>query len=197
MMATPRPAVFLDRDGVLNRTAVRGGTPYPPASAAEVEILPGVEDALRRLRERGLPLIVVTNQPDVARGTQKQSAVEEINRMLSRRLGLTAVYTCYHDNADDCACRKPRPGMLTRAAEEHGVDLRRSFMVGDRWGDVAAGAAAGCETFLIDMAYSQCHRCTPDHKVADLSEAADIILGRLGDRTHSPPAPGAFRSDRP
>jgi len=135
-----RPAVFLDRDGVLNRTAVRGGTPHPPATLAEVEVLPGVEAALRRLRERGLPLIVVTNQPDVARGTQQRSVVEEINQSLARRLGLTAVYTCYHDNADDCACRKPRPGMLARAAEEHGIDLARSYMVGDRWGDVAAGA---------------------------------------------------------
>src|SRR5678815_5751522 len=97
-----RPAVFLDRDGVLNRTSVRGGTPHPPNSVAEVEVLPGVEAALRKLRERGLPLVVVTNQPDVARGTQKQSVVEEINAALSRRLSLTAVYTCYHDNADDC-----------------------------------------------------------------------------------------------
>src|SRR5688572_22985126 len=169
-MSALRPAVFLDRDGVLNRTAVRNGTPHPPDSLAEVEVLPGVAEALARLRARGLPLIVVTNQPDVARGAQKQAAVEEINNFLARTLGVTAVYTCYHDNADECACRKPKPGMLTRAAEEHGVDLRRSFMVGDRWGDVAAGAAAGCTTLLIDMPYSQCHRCTPDFKVADLAE---------------------------
>ena len=195
-MKTLRPAVFLDRDGVLNRTTVRGGTPCPPNSAAELEILPGVEDALKCLRERGLPLIVVTNQPDVARGTQKQSAVEEINRSLADRLGLTAVYTCYHDNADDCACRKPRPGMLTRAAEEHGIDLRRSFMVGDRWGDVAAGAAAGCQTFLIEMPYSQCHRCSPDFKVASLAEAAEVILSRLHDTAPPPSSPGQT-SERP
>jgi len=180
-MPQPRPAVFLDRDGVLNRTSVRGGTPYPPGSVAEVEVLPGVPEALRRLRERGLPLIVVTNQPDVARGTQRQEVVEEINNYLLRELRLTAAYACYHDNADDCACRKPKPGMLTRAATEHDIDLRRSFMVGDRWGDVAAGAAAGCETLLIDMPYSQCNRCTPDHKVADLAEAAEVILRRLDD----------------
>jgi D-glycero-D-manno-heptose 1,7-bisphosphate phosphatase len=184
--------VFLDRDGVLNRTTVRDGTPYPPASVAEVEVLPGVPEALRRLRERGLPLVVVTNQPDVARGTQTRAVVEEINTFLLRELGLTAVYACYHDNADQCACRKPKAGMLTRAAAEHGIDLRRSFMVGDRWGDVAAGAAAGCETLLVDMPYSQCHRCAPDHKVADLAEAADVILRRLDEvaagRTRSAPA---------
>jgi transaldolase len=180
-MINLRPAVFLDRDGVLNRTTVRGGTPCPPGTPDEVEILPGVEEALRKLRARGLPLIVVTNQPDVARGTQTRAAVEEINQFLQQRLGVTAIYTCYHDNADDCACRKPRPGMLKRAAEEHRIDLRRSYMVGDRWGDVAAGAAAGCTTFLIDMPYSQCHRCSPDYKVASLAEAAGVILGRSAD----------------
>jgi len=176
---TLRPAVFLDRDGVLNRTTVRGDTPYPPNTLAEVEILPGVPDALDALRARGLPLIVVTNQPDVARGTQTREVVEQINQFLMRRLHIDAVYTCCHDNGDDCACRKPKPGMLMRAADEHGIDLSRSFMVGDRWGDVAAGAAAGCETILVNMPYSQCHRCSPDHKVADLREAADVILRRL------------------
>jgi transaldolase len=195
-MKTLRPAVFLDRDGVLNRTTVRGDTPCPPATLADVEVLPGVPEAIEKLRARGLPLIVVTNQPDVARGTQRQAVVEEINRCLSRRLGLTAVYTCYHDNADDCACRKPRPGMLTRAAEEHGIDLARSFMVGDRWGDVAAGAAAGCKTVLVDMPYSQGQRCTPDFKVADLSEAAEVILGRLDERT-APQTTPPQHSERP
>jgi len=174
-----RRAVFLDRDGVLNRTAVRDGVPCPPGTLAEVEILPGVAEALQQLRRRGLPLIVVTNQPDVARGTQVRDVVEGINQLLTRRLGLDAVYTCYHDNADDCACRKPKPGMLMRAAAEHCIDLSASFMVGDRWGDVAAGAGAGCETILVNMPYSQCHRCSPDHTVADLREAVEVILRRL------------------
>ena len=191
-----RPAVFLDRDGVLNRTTVRGDTPYPPNSLAEVQILPRVPEALEKLRRRGLPLIVVTNQPDVARGTQTLAVVEEINQFLTRRLGLTAVYTCYHDNADDCDCRKPKPGMLMRAAREHGLDLSRSFMVGDRWGDVAAGATAGCRTLLVNMPYSQCHRCSPDHTVADLAEAADVILRRLDATSPSVPPPRPETSTR-
>ena len=178
-MTTPqlRPAVFLDRDGVINRATVRDGTPYPPACLDEVEVLPGVADAMQRLAARGLPLIVVTNQPDVARGTQTAECVEQINQLLMRELPITSVYTCYHDTADNCDCRKPKPGMLIRAAGEHGIDLPRSFMVGDRWGDVAAGAAAGCKTLLIDLPYSQCERCSPDHKVADLLEAARVIEG--------------------
>src|SRR6266480_609336 len=115
----PRPAVFLDRDGVINRTFVRDGVPHPPASIDELEILPGVTDALHRLHAMGLPLIVVTNQPDVARGTQTRDAVERINDHLRQSLPLTAIYVCYHDDADRCDCRKPKPGMLLRAAAEH------------------------------------------------------------------------------
>src|SRR4051812_30433549 len=105
----PRPAVFLDRDGVINRTTVRDGVPHPPNSVEEVELLPGVADALGRLAAAGLPLIVVTNQPDVARGAQTREEVERINHFLASRLPLTAVYVCYHDNADRCECRKPKP----------------------------------------------------------------------------------------
>jgi D-glycero-D-manno-heptose 1,7-bisphosphate phosphatase len=177
MPSTRCPAVFLDRDGVLNRTTVRDGTPYPPARVEDVEILPGVSAALGRLATRPFPLIVVTNQPDVARGMQTRDAVEQINAHLASMVPmLTAFYVCYHDNGDRCACRKPRPGMLLQAAEDHKIDLSRSFMVGDRWSDIVAGAAVGCKTFLLDVPYSQCHRCTPDHVVADLSEAAGRIL---------------------
>ena len=180
-----RPAVFLDRDGVINRTAVRDGTPCPPGCLNEVEILPGVAEALRLLASHAMPLIVVTNQPDVARGTQTQECVEQINQFLMRELPLTSIYTCFHDTPDGCDCRKPKPGMLIRAAREHGIDLSRSFMVGDRWGDVEAGRAAGCKTFLISLPYSQGHRCTPDARVADLAEAARLIL-RMVARASSP-----------
>ena len=178
-----RPAVFLDRDGVLNRSFVRGTTPHPPECLEQVEILPGVADALALLSEHGIPLIVVTNQPDVARGNQTKEAVEAINRFLSERLPLTAIYTCYHDTADNCACRKPRPGLLIDAAAAYNIDLRRSFMVGDRWSDIVAGQAAGCRTFLIELPYSQAERCLPDHKVADLPAAVQIILRQLKDQT--------------
>lgn len=172
----PRPAVFLDRDGVINRTFVRDGVPHPPQSVNELEILPGVSDALTRLHDMGLPLIVVTNQPDVARGTQTREEVERINDCLRQILPLDGIYVCYHDNADRCDCRKPNPGLILRAAAEHGIDLAQSWMVGDRWSDVAAGTAAGCKTVLIQLAYSEGHRCTPDARVADLSEAVDRIV---------------------
>ena len=172
--------MFLDRDGVLNRTTVRDGTSYPPMRVEEVEVLPGVSGALKRLAEQDCPLIVVTNQPDVARVKQTREMVEQINAFLGRALPeLTAFYVCYHDNADACECRKPGPGLLKQAAAAHGIDLGRSFMVGDRWSDVVAGAAVGCKTFLFDVPYAQCHRCTPDHVVTDLGDAAERIISAL------------------
>jgi D-glycero-D-manno-heptose 1,7-bisphosphate phosphatase len=172
-------AVFLDRDGVLNRTFVRGGTSHPPASVGELEVLPGVPEACARLAGLGLPLICVTNQPDVARGAQTLDGLEAIHRALRARLPLLEIRACTHDGADGCACRKPKPGLLRDAAEAHGIDLAASFMVGDRWSDVEAGRAAGCATFLIDPDGDQRARCRPDHLVADLREAAAAIAEQV------------------
>ena len=174
-MSLRRPAVFLDRDGVLNRVHVSDGVPHPPASLDAVQILPGVAEGMHLLKTLGLPLIVVTNQPDVARSTQRREVVEAINATLAAALPIDAIYVCYHDNADRCDCRKPKPGMLLQAAAAHHLDLSRSFMIGDRSGDVLAGAAAGCRTFLVEMPYSQANRCCPDVRVADLHEAATRI----------------------
>jgi transaldolase len=170
------PAVFLDRDGVLNRALIREGTPHPPASVAELEILPNVPEALDALRARGYALIVVTNQPDVARGTASKQMVIDINNHLKDRLNLDAVLTCFHDNADNCDCRKPRPGLLLRAAQDLGIDLSSSFMVGDRARDVEAGQRAGCRTFFVDGNYMEAPPSRCDFRVGSLIEAANIIL---------------------
>lgn len=171
-----RRAVFLDRDGVLNRVVLREGVPRPPASVGEVEILPGVPEALGLLAAHGLRRIVVTNQPDVARGAQTRGAVEAINRHLAALLPLDGVFTCFHDGKDDCDCRKPAPGLLYDAAAAHGIELRESYLVGDRWSDVEAGRAAGCATFLINLPYSQRARCRPDYEAGDLLHAAREIV---------------------
>jgi len=172
-----RRAVYLDRDGVLNRAVVRNGKPYPPASPAEVEILPGVPDALSRLRAAGFRLVVVTNQPDVARGTTPLATIDAIHAEMARTLPLDAIEVCLHGLDGECDCRKPQPGMLLRDSLVHGVDLRRSFMVGDRWRDIDAGAAAGCRTILIAAGYEErAPSASPDHICDSLQDAADWIL---------------------
>ncbi len=170
-----RPAVFLDRDGVLNRAVVRDRRPYPPASAAEVEILPGVAEACAGLSQDGFVLVVVTNQPDIARGRQSVEAVEEIHRALRAHLYVDAIYVCPHDDADGCPCRKPRPGLLLQAAAEHAIDLSASFMVGDRWRDVEAGRQAGCRTVFVDYDYDEARPQAADAVVGSLPEVTDWI----------------------
>jgi D-sedoheptulose 7-phosphate isomerase len=172
-------AVFLDRDGVLNEAVVRDGKPFPPAEPADLRIPPGTAEALARLKKHGFLLFVVTNQPDVARGTQQREVVEEIGRQLRAELPLDGVLTCYHDDEDGCDCRKPRPGLMISAAQRYGVELSRSYLVGDRWRDIDAGANAGCKTIWIDRGYAeQQPTSAPDARVGSLPEAVDWILTR-------------------
>jgi D-glycero-D-manno-heptose 1,7-bisphosphate phosphatase len=171
-----RPAVFLDRDGVINKTFLCDGVSHPPAHLGDFEFLPGVLEATQRLADAGWPLVVVTNQPDVARGIQTRERVEAMHLHLKKHVAVLEVVTCYHDNEDACACRKPRPGMLVAAAQRWDLDLSRSVMVGDRWSDVVAGQAAGCTTVLVRTPQSAAERCEPDHCVTDLFEAAAWIL---------------------
>jgi len=172
-------AVFLDRDGVINRAPVREKKPYPPSSMAELEILPGVPQALKALRDAGFLLIVVTNQPDVARGTMSREVIEEMNIYLSHHLTIDEFYTCYHDGQDGCDCRKPKPGSLLAAAKKYNIDLGSSYMVGDRWRDVEAGRNAGCKTFFVDYGYDEKQPESVDYRVSSLLEASQIILGEL------------------
>ncbi|HEV8269253.1 MAG TPA: HAD family hydrolase [Thermoanaerobaculia bacterium] len=178
-----KPAVFLDRDGVLNANRVEGGTTRPPESADALEILPGVPEALAKLRAAGFALVVVTNQPDVARGKQTRVEAEAINDKLRSLVEVDAVFACFHDDADRCACRKPKPGLLLDAAARLGLDAAASFIVGDRWSDVEAGRAAGCRTFLVATPFSRAERCTPDFTVSGLLEAADKILALVTSST--------------
>lgn len=172
-----RKAVFLDRDGVLNRAIIREGKPFPPADVEELEILPDVARALAELKEQGYLLLVVTNQPDVARGSQRRAEVERMHAALAKALPIDEFFVCYHDDRDGCSCRKPKPGLLLEAAGKYGIELSESFLVGDRWRDIDAGAAAGCATIWIDYGYAErgpAHQ--PDARAGSLWEAARWIL---------------------
>lgn len=173
-------AVFLDRDGVINEVTFRDGVSRPPADVREFSFLPGVKEASRELVEAGFVLFVITNQPDVARGMQTRERVEEMNGLVARELPVCKIFTCFHDDRDECDCRKPRPGMITKAAEEWGLVLKESYVVGDRWSDVEAGRAAGCKTVFIERGYGHKERCVPDWVAANLREAASIICRQRG-----------------
>ena len=170
-------AVFLDRDGVLNLAVIRDGLPYPPKGIEGLTLAPGDAQALGRLKQAGFLLLVVTNQPEVARGLQTRSAVESLNAAIASELPIDGLFVCWHDDNDDCPCRKPKPGLLLDAARRHGIDLADSFLVGDRWRDIDAGAAAGCRTVLIDHHYRERGpSAEPDFRAVSLAAAADWIL---------------------
>lgn len=173
-----RAAVFLDRDGVLNRARVRGGRPFPPASLAELEILDEAVTACALLREAAFVLVCVTNQPDIIRGAVNPWDVHAINAQVRDVLRLEAVMTCPHDESDNCDCRKPNPGLLLRAADEFGLELGASFMVGDRWRDVEAGKRAGCQTVFIDYNYAEQQPFAPHYTTRSVLDAAHWILSQ-------------------
>ena len=169
-------AVFLDRDGVINRATVRDGKPHPPQTIEELEVLDGVPEALTKLREAGFRLIVVTNQPDVARRTQTRETIEAMHVQLMSELPVDDIVTCYHDDGDACDCRKPKTGGLIDAAQRHGLDLKRSFMVGDRWRDIEAGQRAGCRCLFVDYGYAEQQPAGSFVRVPSLAAAAEWII---------------------
>ena len=174
------PAVFFDRDGVLNRPVIRNGIPFPPASPAGFALYPDAAEGCRQLKEAGFRLIVVTNQPDVGRGTQNREAVDAMHSALRKAVpALDGIEVCFHAGSrhgDPCDCRKPKTGMLTRAARRHAIDLQRSFLVGDRWRDVDCAHAAGCRAVFIDHGYRESLRQKPEFTVTTFDEAVRAIL---------------------
>jgi D-glycero-D-manno-heptose 1,7-bisphosphate phosphatase len=180
----PRRAVFLDRDGVVTATVERHGVASVALAPEELVVLPGVAAALDRLRDAGYVLVVVTNQPDVARGSLRSTDVEAMHRQLATGLPIDRFEVCPHDGAEGCPCRKPKPGMLLAAATELDLDLAGSWMVGDRWVDIAAGRAAGVRTLLVTEPYSWAATSSgsppsdlaPDGRVEGLEQAVDEIL---------------------
>jgi D-glycero-D-manno-heptose 1,7-bisphosphate phosphatase len=173
-------AVFLDRDGVLNRPVVRDGLPFAPTSVDEFELYPNVVEGCAQLKQAGFLLVAVTNQPDVGRGTQRREIVETMNTSLRAAIpSLDAIEVCFHAGAshgEPCECRKPKPGMLLRAAAIHAIDLQESFLIGDRWRDIGCAHAAGCRAVFIDHGYREALREKPEFTVSNFSEAVLAIL---------------------
>jgi len=177
-----RKAVFLDRDGVLNRIVMRDGLPCSPRSLDEFELEEGATGVVDRLNREGFLTVVVTNQPDIARGKMKKGVLDTMTERLYKELHLDEVRVCCHDDGDLCHCRKPKPGMILDAVKKWDIGLDCSFIVGDSWKDMEAGRSAGCGTILLDRVYNQGVIC--DYRVTGLSEAVGVILGEgLGVRS--------------
>ena len=172
-------AVFLDRDGVLNRLVLRDRGAASPRSLAEFELLPGARPTIEALRRAALRTLVVTNQPDIARGLLARAELELMHAHLLHMVPVDAIYVCPHDDCDACACRKPKPGLLEQASRAWGVALAESFLVGDSWKDVAAGKAAGCTTIFLAPSDERPLEAEPDFVARDLPAAAELILAKL------------------
>ncbi|SVE45152.1 uncharacterized protein METZ01_LOCUS498006, partial [marine metagenome] len=163
---------------VINRALVSDGRPFPPPSLDKLEILPDVPESLRLLKENGFLLIVVTNQPDVGRGTQKQETVEKMHTYLLNQLPLDDIYVCWHGQDGECECRKPSSGMLSQAAEKYGVDFQQSYLIGDRWKDIDAGKKVGCKTIFLDYQYNELLHSQPDFTTTSTIRASEWIISQ-------------------
>jgi D-glycero-D-manno-heptose 1,7-bisphosphate phosphatase len=174
----PNKAVYLDRDGVINQLIIRNGKAQAPYTLEEFALFPGVEEACHALKQASYLLIVVTNQPDVARGWVNIESVEAINNRILELLPIDDIEICFHTDVDQCHCRKPMPGMLLETAKQWNINLQQSFMVGDRYGDISAGCIAGCTTILVGEGDQQREYPNPHHRAKSLFDAAKIILAR-------------------
>ena len=170
-----KKAVFLDRDGVINKTIIEGGLPSSPNSLDELKILPSVKQSILRLKKLNFICLLVTNQPNVTRGKIDKSTVIKMNNFLKKKIQLDDIFVCYHDDKDNCNCRKPKPGLLLQAGKKWNVDFKKSFMIGDRWRDIQAGEKVGCKTIFLDYKYNEKKPKKPDFVSDSLLNAAHII----------------------
>ena len=170
-----KKAVFLDRDGVINKAIIKNGKPLSPNSLNELEILPGVRQSITKLKKLNFVCLVVTNQPNVSRKKIDKNSVIQMNNFLKNEIALDDIFVCYHDDSDNCNCRKPKPGLLLQAGKKWDVDFKKSFMIGDRWRDIQAGEKVGCKTIFLDYKYNEKKPKKPDFVSDSLLNAAHII----------------------
>ncbi len=168
-------AIFLDRDGVLNETIIKKKEITSPLNLDELKLIPGVKETLFTFKKYGYLLIMVTNQPDIARNKNTKKNVEEINNFLKNHLNLDDIFVCYHDDKDFCDCRKPKSGMLIEASKKYNIDLLKSYIIGDRWRDVGAGKNAKCKTIFIDFKYQEKLISKPDYTITNIADARNIV----------------------
>jgi D-glycero-D-manno-heptose 1,7-bisphosphate phosphatase len=169
-------AVFLDRDGVIVVPESRNGRGYAPRRLQDYRFYHDAHSSLCRLKEAGFLLVVVTNQPDVGNGLISRAVIDEMHARLVRELSVDAIRSCLHSQTENCACRKPAPGLLLEAIREFDLSVRHCFMVGDRATDIQAGKSAGCRAIFIERGYSEPKPQDADFTVASMADAAEAVL---------------------
>jgi D-glycero-D-manno-heptose 1,7-bisphosphate phosphatase len=165
-------AIFLDRDGVVNYSIIREKKPYAPISLDELKIIPEIKRVIDFFKLKLFKIFVITNQPDVARGKVTKDEVEKINAAILSHLSIDEIFTCYHDNQDQCECRKPKPGAFIALSQKYNIDLSKSIMVGDRAKDIEAAKNANCPSVFIDYGYNE-------PKPVDQNYTVDSVDGLL------------------
>lgn len=148
-------AIFLDRDGVLNRSLVRNGKPYAPILLKDFHILSGVKKTLKYLKKKNYLLIVITNQPDIKSGKLKLNKLLKMNNILINKLKINEIFICKHDDRDCCNCRKPKNQLIENAIKKYSIDRRKSFLIGDRKKDIEAGLRSRLKTIYINKNYKE------------------------------------------
>lgn len=167
--------VFWDRDGTINYPIIIDGKSHPPDCVEHLQLVFGIRQLMDKICKMGYLNIVVTNQPDYARGLQTKEEIEKINNAIVEYLPLDGLFVCYHDNSDNCECRKPKPGMLLKAKEKYDIDFSHSWLIGDFPSDVKAGKAVGCKTIFIEGNYKEILTEQPDYIVKSIEKIEDII----------------------
>ena len=171
-----QPAIFLDRDGVINNIVKRSPTWIgSPRTPDEWQLMAGIQEAVQLLHDAGYLIIVITNQPEIARNQTTRAQLDALHALMCQQIPqIDEVFFCPHDNEANCDCRKPKPGLILKAMREWGIDLKNSWMVGDRDKDIVAGQAAGCKTCLIQNEYH--YPCEPDLICKSVLEFAQQLI---------------------
>ncbi len=171
-------AVFLDRDGVVNKLVVINGERTSPKSLDQFEIFPNLSQVLSKIREQYL-IIIITNQPDIARKKLSVTELEKMHAKLREQIEIDDLYVCEHDDVDNCLCRKPKPGLIINAAKKWNIDLMNSIIVGDSWRDMLAGEKVGLTKYYVDPCKNDSHnnkiQFKYDHRVKNLKDAGKAI----------------------
>tara|TARA_Y100000741_G_scaffold362569_1_gene348606 strand:+ start:242 stop:787 length:546 start_codon:yes stop_codon:yes gene_type:complete len=167
--------VFLDRDGVINKPYIKNGKSFAPTKFNEFSIYPEAKESVRILHSLDFKVIVITNQPDIARGLILDSDISKMNSKMFNDLNIDDIFICPHSEEDNCNCRKPKPGMILEAKKKYKIDLNSSFLIGDRFTDIQAAKNTGCKSIFIDRNYNEKKPIFQEANVKNILSAVNFI----------------------